>query len=137
MNFRRAIFTNVAIYFATLVLASVALSAQGKPLHFTTPPTGHQIFIALVIGMLLTTLGAIWFFRKEPGSAKAGWQFGVTAILIGFGLDVVLSAGIWTQGRNPLLFLQSPIAVILPILMLAVLLGITAMIGKVRAKQKA
>lgn len=106
MNIRRIIVLNIILYIATFIVAALVLAIKGTSLQVDVPPTGDQIFIAMVTGIVLTTFGAWWFFRTEPATASKGFQFGVIAILVGFAMDAVVSVGILMSGKNPLDFLQ-------------------------------
>lgn len=107
LNLRKVIILNVLLYIATFVVAAIILALIGKPLQFSTPPNTDQIFVAMVSGIVLTMLGACWYFQKATASFRNGLLFGVIAILVGFAMDVVLSIGIWLSGKNPMSFLET------------------------------
>lgn len=135
MNIRKAILINIVLYIATYFVAAAILALQGMPLHGTTPPTGDQIFIAMVTGIVLTALGAWWFFRTEAGRWRAGFVFGLIAILVGFAMDAVISVGIWMSGANPLALLQTSYSYFFFGIMLSTVLVLTSAVGWIMGKK--
>lgn len=125
----RIIRLNILLYLATFLVAAIVLALKSIPLQFSAPPTGNQIFIAMVTGIILTTLGAWWYFRTTVGSFRAGLQFGLIAILVGFAMDAVVSVGIWVSGKNPLDFLRTSYTYFFFGLMLLAVLGLTGVVG--------
>ena len=129
MQYRRAIGINVVLYLATLVITVAILALRGDPLQFSTPPNTHQITWAMMIGTILTTAGAWWYFRTQPGSARAGLWFGVIAILVGLAMDMVVSVGIWMSGKNPFDFLTASYSLPFFGVMLGSVLVLTTVVG--------
>ena len=142
MNLRRAVRLNIVLYIATFVVAAIILYLKGMPLQIRTPPSGHQIFIAMVTGIVITVFGSRWYFRQEPAGARNGFMFGLTAMLTGFAMDAIVSIGMLMSGENPLSFLKTWYSLLFSGGLLITLLVLTSLVGwgvgkKNKAKPKA
>lgn len=129
MNLRKVIILNVILYIATFVVAAGVLALIGKPLQFSAPPQTNQIFVAMVTGIILTVLGAWWYFQKAVAGFRNGVLFGVIAILVGFAMDVVLSISIWISGKNPMSFLETSYTFFFFGIMLLLTVVLTGVVG--------
>ena len=136
MKIPKAIVINVVLYGATFVLAIAINTLKGTPLKWDAVPVGPQVFVAMVTGIVLTSIGVWWFFRAEPASGKRGLMFGVIAILTGFALDGVVSIGIWSSGQNPLGFLQTSFSFWFFGFMLVIVLVATSVVGWVMSRRR-
>jgi hypothetical protein len=129
MNLHKVIILNAILYIATFVVAAIILTLIGKPLQVSTPPNTDQIFVAMVTGIVLTVLGAWWYFQKAAASFKNGLLFGVIAVLVGFAMDAVLSIGIWISGKNPMSFLETSYTFFFFGIMLLLTVVLTGVVG--------
>lgn len=134
MNHRKVIILNILLYIATFVVAAALLALFDVPLQVSKPPTTNQIFVAMVTGIVLTVLGAWWYFQKAPAGFRNGVLFGVIAILVGFAMDAVLSIGIWMSGKNPMAFLETSYTFFFFGIMLVLTLLLTGLVGWVMQK---
>ncbi len=77
MNIKRAIGISVAIYLAFFVVMSISALIMWYVLPFVV--------------ILFVCVGAFWYFKSPTVSASArqGFYFGLTILLIGFVLDIL------------------------------------------------
>jgi membrane protease YdiL (CAAX protease family) len=129
MNYRRAILLNGILYLVTFLAALGVLALGSDPLSINAPPSATQILKAMIVGIVLTVFGAWWFFRREPATARAGFSFGVIAILVGLVLDGVVSVVLLISGRSPIPLLHDSYTNAFFAVMLALLLLFTSLVG--------
>lgn len=94
MFIKRAIGISILLFVASLVLNVIWEKVFNLKLKSTNPydiPT-EMWFVAIVSVVVLSGLGAMWFFKSPEivANAKNGFLVGFIASLIGFILDIVV-----------------------------------------------
>ncbi len=104
MNYKRAAGIGILIYFVTLLIGGIASAALGIKMEDMSAIPMEMWMISACIAVALSLGGAYWYFMGKglKPSLQAGFQFGVTMVLIGFILDILMFLPLATQGKNPL-----------------------------------
>lgn len=138
MDYPRAIVIYVIAHLATLAVASVALLVMGSTINASYVPTANEILMSMVIALGLTIIAADVYFRRSKvrASQRHGFLFGVLAIVVAFGLDLVLFGLILLQGRNPMPFLSAAYTHWFFVPMIGLALVGTTLVGRIKANRE-
>jgi hypothetical protein len=103
MNFKRALWVGVLTYFVSFIVGLIPMMIMGfNPSQMTDVPQSFFI-IGIIISVILAALFTLLYFkdRKISPSAKEGFYFGLTLVIIGSVLDVIIfSIGSIAGGGN-------------------------------------
>jgi len=93
MKLKRAIGISVVVYIASLLIGGVVAAMMGIDPTTTTEISPAMWIAGAVAAVVLSALGALWYFRSAEvaTSASEGARFGVTEVVVGFVLDMVVA----------------------------------------------
>jgi len=95
-NFKRALGLSVLLYLSTFVVGVAVGYLSGQDMSSMDNLPDSMWYVGMVAAVILSALFTIWYFRNITilPSAKSGFLFGLTAIVLGSILDLALfSAG--------------------------------------------
>ena len=101
-KFQRALGMALALYLSTFVVGIVAGLVSGQDMSSMTNIADAFWYVGMVAAVVLTAGFSLWYFKnaKIIPSAKAGFYFGVTVVIVSFVLDFVLFSLGNTQGAE-------------------------------------
>jgi uncharacterized membrane protein YfcA len=90
MKIKRGILIGVALYVATMIVGIIlTIFAQSSLSSPQSMPTTYWI-ITIVVTVVLTSLASIWYFAKAKRTTLEGLKLGITFVIVGFILDLIL-----------------------------------------------
>lgn len=91
-NFKRALGIGFLLYLGTFVVGIVCGIISGADMTSFNDLPDYYWYVGMVAAVVLTALFAKWYFRNPAimPSAKSGFYFGLTAVVLSFVLDVAL-----------------------------------------------
>lgn len=90
MNLKRGILIALALYAVTLIVGIIITLVTRVSISSPQDiPTTFWI-ITIVTTVFLTSLASIWYFNKVKRSTKEGLKLGITFVLTGLVIDIVL-----------------------------------------------
>jgi heme A synthase len=91
-NFKRALGIGLALYLGTFVVGIVCGVISGQDMSTMQGMPDSFWYVGMVAAVILTALFSMWYF-KSPSvvpSAKSGFLFGLTSVVLAFVLDFIL-----------------------------------------------
>jgi hypothetical protein len=90
-NFKRAVGFAVLLYIATFIVGIVAGVASGQDMSSINTVSDSFWYVGMVAAVVLTTLFTIWYLKRHKvgASAKSGFLFGLTAVVVSSVLDFI------------------------------------------------
>ena len=92
MNFKRAVGLSVLAYFASFVIGIAVAVVAGIDVAETQAIPPLMWYAGAIAAIVFAVVFTRWYFRSPTvvPSAKAGFLFGLTMVVTGFVLDVVM-----------------------------------------------
>lgn len=91
-NFKRALGLGIGLYVSTFMVGIICGMISGQDMSSLENIPDSFWYIGMVAAVILTALFTMWYF-KNPSivpSVKAGFLFGLTAVILSSGLDAIL-----------------------------------------------
>ncbi len=135
MNLKRAIWVGVVMYILSFIIGIIPFLITGAdPTQMSDPPTSFFV-IGIIISIILSIIFSLVYFKgkKIHPSAKEGFYFGLTIIVVGFVLDAIiffLSSLAVESEMDILSYYSNPLFWVALVLVIATTTIIGAMKGK-------
>ena len=93
-NFKRALGIALAFYVANFVVGIIAGLISGQDMSSMNTISDSFWYLGMVAAVVLTAIFTMWYFRNPSikPSAKNGFYFGLTSVIVAFILDFVFLA---------------------------------------------
>lgn len=91
-NFKRALGVALAMYLTTFIIGIVAGIVTGQDMSSMEILSDWFWYVGMIAAVVCSVLFAIWYFKDKniTLSAKSGFYFGLTTVVVSFILDLAL-----------------------------------------------
>jgi hypothetical protein len=93
MNLKRAIWMGALVYIISFILGFIGALIIGIDLTTVKEPTTGLWIFGIIVTVIVMIIFTIWYFKGKElkASAKEGFLFGITTVILGFILDLLIS----------------------------------------------